>query len=390
LIKIPKKDSNVAFLATHPQGVKSFLLPHFFTLRKLINIDVYTNLLLANALPEEEKAYTLKHITIQRRISPIRDLIVIWKLYQTFKKNKYDVVHTITPKAGLLGIFAAWLAGVPIRIHIFTGQVWANKRGFLRYLLKTTDKFIAFLATNILVDSFSQEEFLIENKILQKNESNVLGNGSVSGVNLMRFFPSKKNQIRIRKGLSTPMNSIVCLYLGRINKDKGVFDLANAFKKVAKNNPSFELWFIGPDEENTYVKVKSILNEFSSQVKRKEFTTNPEDYMQAADFLCLPSYREGFGSVVIEAAACQIPSLVSRIYGLKDSIKDNKSGLTFEVGNVDDLARMLEFMYKNPEHLKKMGKNAIDNVKNCFSEKILTHEMEKYYQNLLEALRCPK
>lgn len=384
MTKILKNKTNVAFIATHPQGVKSFLLPHFFVLKKFVNIDLYTNLTLADVLSNDETTYTLNHINIQRYISPINDLIIILKLYQTFKKNKYDVVHTISPKAGLLGIIAAWLAGVPIRIHIFTGQVWANKSGSLRYILKFIDKIIAHLATNILVDSYSQEEFLIDNKILKHNSSEVLGSGSVSGVNLKKFFPNKKNKIQIREIFSTPFKSIVCLYMGRLNEDKGVIDLAKAFKKLAKNNPNYELWFIGPDEEGVYTKVRSILFEFSSQVKRKEFTTNPEYYMQAADFLCLPSYREGFGSVVIEAAACQIPSLVSQIYGLRDSIIDEKSGLTFEAGNVDDLARILERMFENPIFLKKMGRAALANVKSNFSQQILTSEMEKYYQKLLK------
>jgi glycosyltransferase involved in cell wall biosynthesis len=250
----------------------------------------------------------------------------------------------------------------------------------MRWLLKAADKCIAFMATDVLVDSPSQRAFLIQQGVVSAEHSAVLGAGSICGVNTQRFSPSASARNAVRSELSTSPDALVCLYLGRLNQDKGVLDLANAFSKVAMNYPHAELWVVGPDEANWFELMQVLLIDVIHQVKRVGFTLEPERYMQAADLFCLPSHREGFGSSVIEAAACGVPALASRIYGLTDAIADGLTGWMHEAGNVLDLAQQLNSLFANPAELATKGQAARHYAETVFSEEAITEAMLQFYQ----------
>ena len=298
----------IVFIASHPMSIGSFLVPHISALRSLSNVDVYANI--SRAVPYlQDMDLDISHVPILRKIHLFFDLIAVANLCFLFKKSRPAVVHTITPKAGLLGMLSAWLCGVPVRIHTFTGQVWATQTGLMRHLLRRLDKCIAWLATDVLVDSSSQREFLIKQGVLNSRQGEVLSFGSICGVNTKRFSPNFEVRNSVRHDMGTAADVLVCLYLGRLNRDKGVLDLAKAFACVGKKHPTAELWVVGPDEADYFHQMLPIMDEVINQVKRVDFTSSPERFMQAADLFCLPSYREGFGSSVIEAAACGVPAL---------------------------------------------------------------------------------
>lgn len=322
-------------------------------------------------------------VPIVRPIAPWSDIMALWVLYWLFKKNPPLVVHSITPKAGLLAMIAAWLARVPLRVHSFTGQVWITHTGTMRWMLKTADKVIAAMATDILVDSPSQRDFLIDQGVLTAERSSVLGTGSICGVNTTRFSPNKSVREVVRNELGVSFDSVVCLYLGRLNRDKGVLDLAIAFAQVAKKYPKAELWVVGPDEAFYYQQMALLLGKVKSQVKRVGFTNKPERFMQAADLFCLPSYREGFGSSVIEAASCGVPALTSRIYGLTDAVVEGKTGWMHEAGDVQELSQHLDRLFANPDELPVRGKAAREYVETFFAEEIVTDAMQNLYEHRL-------
>lgn len=366
----------VALVVSTPITFNVFYKKHIEFLKKEYDITLISNFKrdTCNIL-----GLPMIHVDIMRKPSILSDLLALIQLISIFKKEKFDIVHTTTPKAGLLAQLAACLTGVKSRLHFFTGQVWANKTGYKRELLKIIDKIIGFLPTNLLADSFSQRDFLVNEKIVRKEKIDVLGQGSISGVNLNKFYPRDKE--KLRREISISSDNFVFLFVGRLNKDKGVLDLLKAFERINKDYHKSILFIVGMDEENLVPIIKN--NKlFNKSIFYKDFTTEPENYMSLADVFCLPSYREGFGSVIIEAAACGTPSIGSDIYGLSDSIEDNKTGLLFEVGNINDLFKKMQALIVDKKLLEKLSKNALNRVETKFDENVLSDLLLKYYKNL--------
>ncbi len=372
--------SLLIFVAAHPSSVVSFLLPHLIKLFPFYSLRVLVNSKEHNILINRGLRIDVNYVRIERIIKPLSDLIGLISLILEFIKFRPSVVHSITPKAGLLAMTAAYLTRVPLRVHTFTGQVWVTRRGPMRWLLKTADKLTAAFATDVLVDSPSQQHFLIEEGVVTANRSLVLGAGSICGVNSQRFCPNWGVKAAVRNELGSPLDALVCLYLGRLNQDKGVLDLALAFAKVAGKYPKAELWIVGPDEADWFEQMTSLLGSAMGQVKRVGFTPAPERYMQAADLFCLPSYREGFGSSVIEAAACGVPALASRIYGLTDAVVEGQTGWLHEAGNVLDLTAKIDDLLDNPNELVIKGQAARVYAASVFDEKMITSAMLQFYK----------
>lgn len=374
----------IFFVSSQKMSVVAFLLPHLRSTVSLYSISVFIN-------DRDEKFLSRLHldvpvffVPIERSINLLQDIKGLFSLYRSFRNGRPQAVHSVTPKAGLLAMSAAWLARVPVRVHTFTGQIWVTRSGPMRFLLKMADRCIAAMATNVLVDSPSQRAFLIKQGVVTADQSSVLGAGSICGVDIIRFCPSKNVRQAVREELGTSFNTFVCLYLGRLNRDKGVLDLASAFAKVAKAHPKVELWVVGPDEANLFKQMKTSLGDAIHKVKRVHFTLEPQRYMQAADLFCLPSYREGFGSSVIESAACGIPALVSRIYGLTDAVVEGKTGWMHEPGNVTDIVIQLKKIITNNSELKFKGKAARLFVKKQFDQVKVTNAMLDFYKEHLK------
>ena len=249
-------------------------------------------------------------------------------------------------------------------MHTFTGQVWVVKKGLKRYFLKYLDRITSTISTIIIVDSLSQKDFLEGQNVVKKNKALVIGYGSISGVDVKRFHPDKNARDKVRLDMNVQNSAIVFLFVGRLKKDKGVFELAESFSRVCDKIPNAELWFVGDDEENIKCELDPYISIKYKNIKFIEYTTSPERYMKAADVFCLPSYREGFGTSIIEAASCGIPSIGTRIYGIIDAIVDNKTGLLVNVKSIDSLTFGMLKMAKNNSFRKEMGiraeKNALE------------------------------
>ncbi|MDO8812847.1 MAG: glycosyltransferase family 4 protein [Gallionella sp.] len=371
----------LCFVATIPAVLHSFLKEHISACAeqwavKIVSAPVDTELL------RDLKA-SFVPLAIERKVSPWRDLLVLIQLVMLFRRERFDLVHSIMPKTGLLSMLAAWLAGVSNRVHTFTGQVWANKRGWRRQVLKQFDKLIVLFATHILVDSPSQRDFLVSEGVLPQGKGIVIGYGSICGVDAYRFRPDLQTKKAVRAELGISLEQTVILFLGRLNRDKGMLELAAAFDNIAAHHTDVVLLLVGAEEDVTFAHIQKICGKHSDRLRRINFTPNPERYMATADIFCLPSHREGFGQVIIEAGASGVPTVASRIYGITDAIEESKTGLLFPAGNTTALTQALLKLIVNQDLRRQMGGAARLRAIELFSSDKITQEMLALYSGLL-------
>lgn len=374
--------SEVCLVMTSLLVVKCYLLGHLTAISRKYKVTLIVNVDDQDFLDSLKLPITVIPVNIVRKIALWQDLKALWRLIGIFRAHRFNLVHSISPKAGLLGMAAAWITGVPNRIHTFQGEVWANRRGWQRAVLRFADKIVASAATRLTIVSYSERRFLIDEKIISADKSIVLANGSICGVDTSRFHadPIARRDIRGRIGADDA--SVVVLFLGRINRDKGVLDLAAAFAEIAANAPQARLLLVGPDEEGIVEEVRRICSEYADRIEIFDFTPHPERFMAAADILCLPSYREGFGLVIIEAAATGIPSVCSRIYGITDAVADKTTGLLFPAGNRAELATHLSTLIEDRALREKMGAAARARAVDLFNSSKITAEMLALYSSL--------
>ena len=362
-----------------------FLAHQINALVELYSVTIITNLDGNRSILDNiSNKVSVVELPIERNINLFVDLKALLLLTSIFYKNRFSLVHSVSPKAGLLTSIAAWIARVPNRLHTFTGQVWATKSGVSRYFLKFLDKIIVILNTNILVDSFSQQDFLITEGISLKKSSIVLGLGSISGVDVNRFQPSKAHRSLIRKQLNIKDDCLVFLFVGRLKKEKGVFELVEAFKNVSESHGNVALLIVGPDEEGLKQELIEHLGSCREFIRFIDFTKTPEQYMAASDIFILPSYREGFGSVVIEAASCGLPSIGSDIYGLSDAIKAGDTGLLVPAKSSKLLEVAMLKIANNDSLRNEMGLSARNRVIDYFSQEDITLKILQLYKRLIK------
>lgn len=323
-------------------------------------------------------------INISRAISPWADLIALVRLIAFFYKQKIHIAHSTTPKAGLLTALAAFMTGVPLRLHTFTGQPWVNLHGPKRWLARTCDKIIGILNTRCYTDSKSQREFLINEQIVDSERLFVIGQGSLAGVDVLRFDSNRFNENQrdiIRQSLGLPSNAVVLMFVGRITVDKGIRELLLAFQEIQSYISNVHLVLVGPIDSGSGVTSKNPLINIEN-IKRVHcvgFSRNPESYLSIADILCLPSYREGFGSIVIEAAAMRVPTIGSDIYGLSDAIVHGVTGLLVPARNVEELTKALDILLADKMLRKKMGEQARQRVLEMFDARIINEKIVEEY-----------
>jgi glycosyltransferase involved in cell wall biosynthesis len=319
-------------------------------------------------------------IEISRSIAPIKDLRALIQLIRLFRNKSFDIVHSTTPKAGLLTALAAWISRVPIRLHTWTGQQWVTLKGPVRFVSKLADRLIGLLNTMCYADSHSQRRFLIQEGIVKAEKISVIGANSLSGVDLLRFNPerfSENEQRGLRKDLGIRLDSRVIVFVGRITKDKGIYELLAAFDRIRKAGYEADLLLIGPLDEECGGMPTIARREIETHpnVHIVGYTEEPEKYLAVSDIFCLPSYREGFGTVVIEAAAMGLPAVGTRINGLIDAIDEDKTGLLIPSHDVIALVNALRFLLDSPQKVKTMGRAARQRCQEFFNAETINHAL---------------
>ena len=331
-------------------------------------------------------------INIPRNISPFKDFMALIRLWLLFRKARFDIVHSVTPKAGLLCCIASKFSGVSVRLHTYTGQPWVNLSGFKRFFAKNSDKIIGILNTHCYADSFSQKNFLIQEGVLSADKVSVIGPGSIAGVDLRRFNPnlfSMQDHSLIKKSLDIPENAFIILFVGRIVRDKGIIELVNAFKSIFVKNEKIYLLFTGPQELSLFDLGIKIGSELEKRIKFIGYTDAPEQYMAVSNMLCIPSYREGFSTVVIESAAMGLPAIGTNVHGLIDSIIDGETGLLVEPKNVKQLANALLKLLNDNDLCQLLGQTAKKRVIKYFSSELINKQVIDEYVRLLGENKRP-
>ncbi|MCF8167398.1 MAG: glycosyltransferase [Rhodoferax sp.] len=331
-------------------------------------------------------------LSVRRAISPVRDFITLVRLFLFFKAQRIEISHSTTPKAGLLSALAAYLAGVPVRLHTFTGQPWIHLHGFKRMVARWSDRLVLRLNTHCFADSVGQMEFLLAQGLARPDQLSVIGAGSLSGVDGSRFDPERfserdRSVLRARHGI--PADAPLVLFLGRITVDKGVRELLAAFQELKSGVAAAHLLLVGQFDVDSGVADRDLKQALDcvADAHVVGYSRCPEAYLAITDVLCLPSYREGFGTVVIEAAAMGVPTVGSDIYGLSDAVVQGQTGLLVPPKNVDQLAQALETLLLDKSLRSAMGQAARARARDLFDARTVNQLLADAYDHWLRVVR---
>jgi glycosyltransferase involved in cell wall biosynthesis len=329
-----------------------------------------------------------KIIPFTRKITPFRDLYCLWLLYRLFKKEKPDIVHSHTPKAGLLSMIAAKLAGVKIRIHTVAGMPYMVAEKNKKKLLIVMEKLTYRWATEVWPNSQSLYDFMLSEKLVDESKVKMIGFGSSNGVDLNKFNRdtlSENHLIAATIRIAPSENDYLILAIGRLVKDKGIEELVQAFlsSRLVKYG---KLILLGSFEQE--------LNPLDDEIVRKiqdhprivqiEWTDHVSHYLAMADLLVHASHREGFPNVLLEAGAMQVPVICSDIIGNIDVVTHRKTGLVFPVKKTEILKEALEFAFVKRDYMQSLADNLHAEVVEKFPREKMHTLIHENYLRLLE------
>lgn len=336
----------------------------------------------------KEELGTLRYhpITMRRGyVSPFEIIRVIYQLTKLFKKEQYDIIQYSSSNAGLYAAVAGWLANVPVRIFCMWGLAFTDLKGCNRLFHKYLDKLICIFSTSVQPDSFANLKVAITENLIPAEKGCVIYNGSATGVDLDKFNITQKENWKkeIRSEYKIPLGAKVFGFVGRLVPEKGLNELFDAYKRF--NDKNIYLLIVGP-----YYNVKALNQGLYKWAQENDHiifvgpVLSPAKYYAAMDFFILPSYREGFGSVVIEAAGLGVPTICSNIKGPTDYIKDGYNGILCEVKSSESLFNaIMRALALSPQEYDTLCKNVYDSVKRDFDSKIFR---EYFYRNRVELI----
>ncbi len=372
----------ICFVTTVSITIKSFLIDFAKYLTEEDNFDVTFICSTDKALYDycNEKIHYIP-VDIQRGVG-FDGLKVINKLTKVFKEESFDIIQYSTPNAALYASIAAKKAGCRNRLYCQWGiRYMGFDGGWKRKLFKTIEKITCSNSTIIECESFSLYDFSVKEGLYPTEKASVIWNGSACGVNLARYDISRRGEWRKqrRDELGIPEDAFVFGFAGRITRDKGSNELIEAFKQIQEKHGNTYLLFLGSfDNEGTIKEELKNWAQQSSKVKFVEWTDKVEQYYCAMDIFASLSYREGFGLVVIEAAAMMLPGIVTDCPGQKDTIEPNVDGWLVPVKNVDKVVETMEHCIDNLDEVREYGKNARRHVEEKYEQKELFRKLTKH------------
>lgn len=324
-------------------------------------------------------------VPMERRISPLKDMRSLIRLAHLFIKERPDMVHSMTPKAGLLSMMAARMAGVPLRVHTFTGLLFPTSRGLMRRLLMLTDALTCAFSTHVMAEGEGVRNDLLCHHITRK-DPRVLGFGNVRGVDL-RYYRRTPEVKAAADDIRRPFGerAFVFLFVGRLVRDKGVEELVTAFCHLQASHPNTHLLLVG-DEEDGHNPVSDATRRKISEVAHIHhvgWQTDVRPWYAAADALVLPSYREGFPNVVIEAGAMSLPAIVTDVNGSREIVCDKVTGLIVPPRNADKLYAAMRAFSGCVGSLHLMGENARSRVVARYEQRYVRGCLKEFYRELL-------
>lgn len=340
-----------------------------------------------SVIEREKVAHTI--IPFTRKITPFQDLYCLILLIRFLIRIKPHIVHTQTPKAGLLGMIAAWICGVPVRIHTVGGMPLMEATGVKRKILTYAEKLTYACANQVWPNSNSLRNFIVQDLNVNPNKLVVIGQGSSNGIDTEKFkrtpaLMAEATALRQHHGVK-PQEVAFC-FVGRLVRDKGIQELAEAFTRLSQRYPSVKLFLLGHFEDE--------LDPISDQHKRlinnnpaiiaTGFSTRVPLYMAASDIFVFPTYREGFPNVVLQACAMELPSIVTNINGCNEIIQHQKNGLIIEPKDIDALYASMEKLLTDAVLRQSLAEQSRADVVRLFDQQIFWNNLKQAYFTLLQ------
>lgn len=371
--------------STVPGSINNFCRGLLKELQEQEGYDVVAVSSPGNALDEikEREGVITYAVSMERHISPFTDLKSLWGLIKVFRKEKPDMVHSITPKAGLLSMIAAWITRVPVRLHTFTGLVFPTSTGIKQKILILTDKITCACATHIMPEGEGVKADLQRYNITKK-PLRVLGHGNIKGIDLKHFDPDlpdvKAQAAKIRKdGVFT------FIFIGRLVRDKGINELVEAFSKLNTQYPKTRLLLVGELEQNLDPLKPETITEIdhNKAIEAVGLQDDVRPWLAASDAFVFPSYREGFPNVVIEAGAMGLPSIVTYINGSREIIEDGKNGIIIPSRESDLLKAAMEVFVTDKDLIRHLSTDARNMISSRFEQGYVRQCLKDYYKEIL-------
>jgi len=325
-------------------------------------------------------------VPMERHISLKRDVKSLWQMWRVFRKERPTMVHSMTPKAGMICMVAAWLARVPVRVHTFTGLVWPTATGLKRRILMFTDWLTCACATHVIPEGVGVKNDLLNNGITKK-PLKVLGYGNVKGVDMEHFSRRSEivdNSVKLRND-----KVFTFLFVGRVVKDKGMDELCEAFERIHKQNKNTRLWLVGAFEDDldpVSQHTRELIDGDNTSISSvgKKFGDDLLSYYVAADCFVMPSYREGFPNTVLEAGAMGLPSIVTDINGSREIIVEGKNGMIVPPRNEERLYEAMHKMLTSTNEREIMAGNARKMIADRFEKGFVRKCLYEFYDEILK------
>lgn len=343
----------------------------------------------------ENEGIAVEAITMSRKITPFQDLKSLWEMWNFLRKEKPQIVHTHTPKAGIIGMLAARLAGVPHRLHTVAGLPLMEATGTKRKILNFVEKLTYSSATRVYPNSKGLYDFILQNNFTQSNKLKIIANGSSNGIETTFFSPDQVTELErvtLREKLNIQPDDFVFVFVGRIVSDKGINELIKAFSQlqaVENNEPTgIKLLLVGGLENDLDPLNPETLAEINQNkdIISVGFQQDVRSFFAIADTLVFPSYREGFPNVVMQAGAMGLPSIVSDINGCNEIIIEGENGLIIPSKNVEKLKEKMLTLAKDKNLYTRLKGNSRRMIENRYEQSVVWNALLEEYEGLLQSV----
>lgn len=343
----------------------------------------------------ENEGIVMEAINMSRKITPFQDLKSLWEMWNFLRKEKPQIVHTHTPKAGIIGMLAARLAGVPHRLHTVAGLPLMEATGIKRKILNFVEKLTYSSATRVYPNSKGLYDFILQNNFTQSNKLKIIANGSSNGINTTFFSPAQVSEIEkvaLREKLNIQPDDFVFVFVGRIVSDKGINELIKAFSELqtAENNEQIgiKLLLVGGLESDLDPLNSETLAEINQNrdIISVGFQQDVRPFFAISDALAFPSYREGFPNVVMQAGAMGLPSIVSDINGCNEIIVEGENGLIIPSKNVEKLKEKMLTLARDKNLYIKLKENSRRMIENRYEQSVVWKALLEEYEGLLQSV----
>lgn len=325
-------------------------------------------------------------LEMKRQVSPFNDFVSLIKMIFLLKKEKPNIVHTHTPKAGMLGMIASKIVGIPIRMHTVAGLPLMETIGFKRKILNIVEKITYSCATNVYPNSKGLYNFIIENRFTTTDKLKVIGKGSSNGINtdvfsLRHYSSESKDNLRGKLGVTK--DDFVFIFVGRLVRDKGINELVEAFSNLKSQN--LKLLLVGSFEQ----ELDPLLPETIKEIEQNKniiavgFQKDVRPYFAISNALVFPSYREGFPNVVMQAGAMELPSIVSNINGSNEIIVEGENGIIISVKNSEEITDAMNKIINNKKYYDYLKANSRRMIQTRYEQSIVWNALLEEYHLLI-------